>query len=91
MAIEVFDMNTQFLFGVSKVDLSHLLIDSREKTFAAKTLEIEVCDPNTSSQLGTIQIHLKNIASFEDSHHGLTSDDHLDLTSKYSKFLDADA
>ena len=50
MTLEVYDINTQFLFGISKLDLKHLMLQGEK--FLSKVIEVDVCDSNTGMVAG---------------------------------------
>ncbi|CDW83592.1 UNKNOWN [Stylonychia lemnae] len=63
MTIEIYDMNTQFLFGISKLDLKHLM--AQGENFISKVIEVDVCDCNLGTIVGQLQIGIKIYGSYQ--------------------------
>ena len=62
MTIEIYDVDTQFLFGVTKLPLDLLL--PKGTHHISKAIEIEVCDPDNGLKFGSLQLGLSTLGSF---------------------------
>ncbi len=52
ITIELYDMESMFIFGITKLPLDYLLL--RSEPMISKVYELEVCNPENGLKLGAL-------------------------------------